>query len=171
MTTENWRDIPSAPGYQASTLGRIRRVVPETSLKFGKTLKSRANNCGYLYVSISVEGKNRSRYVHHLVAETFLGPKPDGYVVSHEDDCKDNNRLDNLTYRTHSDNTRKAYEAGLAKANSGEGHPYAKLTYEQAAEIKRRAPHEDNAALAKEFGVARSAIYSIKTGRTWKDVG
>lgn len=171
MVVEHWKDIPTALGYQASTSGRVRRVVPETSKKYGKTLKTRPNNCGYHYVSISVGGKQVTRYVHHLVAEAFLGPRPDGYVVSHENDNKDDNNLSNLLYRTYSDNVQRAYKSGVANAVSGEEHVYAKLTFQQAVEIKRRAAYEDNTALAREFGVSRSAVYCIKAGRTWKGVG
>ena len=42
--------------------------------------------------------------VHHLVAEAFLGPRPDGYVVDHIDGNVKNNRAVNLRYVTTSHN-------------------------------------------------------------------
>lgn len=167
---EEWRVIPGVPGYEASSLGRIRRSVPPTSKKFGKTLVGRVNNAGYLYVSTSISNVNRSRYVHQLVALAFHGPKPPGMIVAHVDENKQNNAALNLTYKTPGDNLRQALDSGRFKPCHGEAHTYAKLTDEQVREIRRRAGAESHTALGREFGVARSAIYQIYHRRTWKHV-
>ena len=49
----------------------------------------------------------RSAYVHTLIAEAFLGPKPKNLVVDHIDNNKLNNRLDNLQYVTRRLNNSK----------------------------------------------------------------
>jgi hypothetical protein len=89
---EVWKDIPNQPGYQISTLGRVK------SLKWGgeKILKLNATN-KYLNVCLSNKGKIRVVMVQILMAETFLGKKIyDRTCVKYLDDNHKNNCLDNL---------------------------------------------------------------------------
>ena len=46
-------------------------------------------------------------YIHTLVAETFLGVRPEGMVIDHIDGDKSNNNLSNLRYATVEDNSKK----------------------------------------------------------------
>ena len=64
------------------------------------------NNAGYLIMN--VEGKTRT--IHTLVAEAFLGIRPDGYDVDHIDGNKLNNAASNLRYVTHIENMKNFYE-------------------------------------------------------------
>lgn len=51
----------------------------------------------------------------------------------------------------------------------GGDHGLAKLTDDSVAEIRRRyQPRRGVGALAREFGVSRSAINDIMSGRTWR---
>ncbi|MGK9222042.1 MULTISPECIES: NUMOD4 motif-containing HNH endonuclease [unclassified Microbacterium] len=125
MTTiEQWSPIPGHAGYEASTLGRIRsvdRVIPHGG-KSGttRTLRGRVlrpcPNGPYGYLSVML-GAGCRRYVHRLVAATFLGPV-EGMDVDHGDDDPSNNAVTNLTIMPHADNmlairTRRA-EKGRA---------------------------------------------------------
>ncbi|PGM34663.1 hypothetical protein CN941_25860 [Bacillus cereus] len=51
-------------------------------------------------------------YVHILVAETWIGPIPDGYTVNHKDLNKFNNDVENLEIVTLADNVRHAFKSG-----------------------------------------------------------
>lgn len=42
----------------------------------------------------------RSRMEHHLVWESHHGPIPDGYQVHHKNECKTDNRVENLELLT-----------------------------------------------------------------------
>jgi hypothetical protein len=58
---EIWRPIPSRPGYEASSLGAIRKIgAVRCKPQFP------GNNEGHLQVRLK-----GPRYVHHLVAEAF----------------------------------------------------------------------------------------------------
>lgn len=50
--------------------------------------------------------------VHGLVAEVFIGPRPEGLDVCHNDGDKSNNRASNLRYDTHSENQKDEVRAG-----------------------------------------------------------
>lgn len=43
-------------------------------------------------------------YLHHLMAETFIGNRPSGHVINHINTNKLDNRLENLEYLPHSKN-------------------------------------------------------------------
>ena len=75
---------------------------------------------GYRYCSIQKkDGKSITKRVHRIVAEYFV-PNPNHYnVVGHKDNKKDNNDSSNLYWTTTSENTKKAYNDGLAKNRNG----------------------------------------------------
>jgi hypothetical protein len=109
---EQWRDIPGNPGYQVSDHGRVRsldRVVTYSSGQVhhykGRVLRTPLNRqTGYPFVGLHNQGQRQHRYVHSLVAETFIGPRPEGMEVCHSDGDPANNRVGNLRYGTRSDN-------------------------------------------------------------------
>jgi hypothetical protein len=68
-------------------------------------------------------------YVHLLVAEAFIGPKPEGQQTRHRDGNPDNNQATNLHYGTRGDNQRDSVEHGThnmaRKTECRNGHPYS----------------------------------------------
>lgn len=112
--TEEWRPIPGAPGYEASTEGRIRG-------RRGRVLTPvrRGGPGGQDYLAVWIySGSKKSRYreyVHILVCKTFHGRRPRrDSVVSHKDDNKENCRPDNLEWSSHLHNNhyrRRKYAA------------------------------------------------------------
>lgn len=104
---ETWKPIPGTNGlYEASTLGEIKSWHRRGRGKKGKLLEPKANSAGYLVVTLYTPAypKGRTHYVHHLIAKTFLGPRPDKCHVLHWDDCKTRNSIDNLRYDTPANN-------------------------------------------------------------------
>ena len=101
-----WRSDPFEKDITVSTNGRV------ISYKSGKAheLKPSDNGRGYLTVSI---GLRNPRYVHSLVAETYI-PNPNGYPeVNHIDGNKKNNDVSNLEWCTRRRNKMHACELGL----------------------------------------------------------
>lgn len=69
---------------------------------------------------------------------------------------------------SYSDNQRDAYKKKRRVQPKGEAHSNAKLTNEQAAEIRRRyAAGEYQIPLAQEYGVSQRAISLIVRGETY----
>lgn len=103
MIKEIWKDVTGYEGlYQVSNLGKVK------SLKFGKEriLKPRVRGKGYLFVDLCKNGKTKAYSVHRLVALTFLENKDplNKTQVNHIDECKTNNRIDNLEWCTPKEN-------------------------------------------------------------------
>lgn len=71
------------------------------------------------------------RTVHSLVALAFIGPRPHGYEVCHNNGNPLDNRVDNLRYGTSADNkldqVRHGTHEKAARAECRRGHAYDPL--------------------------------------------
>jgi hypothetical protein len=97
---ELWKEIEGFPGYMVSNLGRVK------SLMYGKEqiLKPSFTEKKYLQVGLHKEKKRYCYRVHRLVIETFL-PNPENKTeVDHINRNKQDNRIENLRWATHSEN-------------------------------------------------------------------
>ena len=133
-TGERWKPVNGYEGiYEVSSHGRVRsvdRIVTRSdgqvrSLK-GKLLRTPLNQRGYQVVTLCIHGKCRVRTVHSLVAETFIGTRPEGMEVCHNDGNPTNNHVANLRYGTRSDNildnVRHGTHYSAAKTHCSLGH-------------------------------------------------
>lgn len=59
-----------------------------------------------------IDGKRRMIYVHKLVALAFHGERPKGMEIRHLDGNGSNNRADNLSYGTKTQNMRDKFQHG-----------------------------------------------------------
>ena len=64
---------------------------------------------GYAVVVLKTGRKWKSKLVHRLVCEAFLGPIPDGMQVNHKNCKKMDSRLKNLEIVTPSENCRHSW--------------------------------------------------------------
>lgn len=100
--SEQWLPLPFDNRYFVSSLGKV-----QGPRKLLKPLKKR----GQLYLKVWISGKYHC--IHHLVALTFLGDKPEGMLVLHKDGNALNNRASNLYYGTYSDNAKDRVKHGV----------------------------------------------------------
>ena len=109
------------------------------------------------------------------------GPVPAGLFVCHHCDNRACVRPSHLWLGTNADNTadkmakgREARGAMMEPKNRARGvrHGRAKLSEAQVVEIRTRsaAGHRQNAAIAREFGVATTTVHSIVKRRRWAHV-
>jgi hypothetical protein len=122
---ESWRPVISWESwYEVSSRGRVRtreRQVPNIdphgrhTVRILKSiiLKQTKNRRGHYRVMLSVDGRGRKHaYVHTLVAEAFIGPRPPGHLVCHRYDRKSNNHASDLYYGTRKQNAQDALQHG-----------------------------------------------------------
>lgn len=126
------------------------------------------NNSGYLIMN--VEGKTRT--VHSLVAEAFLGPRPEGYDIDHIDGNKTNNTAENLRYVTHTENMRSFYaQPGTRKkpAPARGRYIYKTQTFIAPTGERVKIPFDKYLLfLEKEYGKAYA--HKIKRNHTKREV-
>lgn len=165
---EEWRPVQIDEGYEVSGCGKVRSIDRVKIRKNGspQRLKGRPlvaclDSKGYPQVSL---GGKRHAMVHHLVATAFIGEKPDGLMVNHKDGNKQNNRVENLEYVTHQQNTKHAFDMGLVnlKRFYGEDHTNSKVSNAQRVEIvelcRSGAPQWK---VGKRFGLSQTAVSHI----------
>jgi hypothetical protein len=171
--TELWRPISNFPAYEVSNLGRVRSLdrtvsfirdgTKRTSYLRGRVLKATVGSNGYLQVSLSQHAEISNCSVHVLVAAAFIGPRPAGLNVLHEDGQNFNCKASNLYYGDQIDNLGDAKRHGTTPA--GEKNGSAKLTLVQVR-IIRNMPGE-YATIAARFDVSPSNIGMIKRAESW----
>lgn len=167
---ETWRPVVGFEAfYEVSDLGRVRRIVAGGAYRAGRVKSPVISTTRYLMVRL-YHGRRAGRtvMVHNAVAAAFLGQRPVGCDVNHKDGNKLNPAATNLEYMTRRQNMEHASRIGLWDYR-GSKHRLAKLTDEQAIQIRQRyVAGEKIGPLSREFGVARSQIQNIVHGRSYK---
>ena len=169
-----WKDVPGYEGcYQASWNGYIRglprikknhskyQFVPGVILSPGRTGKMK-----YARVEFYRDGRSKTMLVHLLIAITFIGHRPMGFDVCHNDGNTYNNRADNIRYDTRKNNLRDMKKHGTIIL--GENKKTSKLKNLEVLKIKtmlkENVPIKD---IVGVYGVSYVTIHDIKTGRSW----
>jgi hypothetical protein len=125
--TEQWLPITGFEGrYSVSDQGRVRN---DSTGRVLKPLVSKGNPYPRVFL-----GAGNQRYIHHLVAEEFIGPRPGGLDILHANDIPADCRASNLSYGTTSQNIADASSRGRLwqnrRAECPRKHPYdAENTY------------------------------------------
>jgi len=146
---EEWRDIPSFIGYQASDLGRIRVFAEGTHTICHQTTDGR-----YMSVSInSSSSKHPSRRVHQLVCMAFLSHQPNRFeiVCDHINNIKTDNRLVNLQLVDNRVNSTKDKREGCTSkyvgvSLNGDGSWNAHIRLDKGSQVYLGCYNTDSAA-------------------------
>lgn len=140
---EEWRPVVGYEGsYAVSSLGRVKSL-PRKGVRRERVLSANPGAQGYPVVSLWANGSGRDVTVHSLVAQAFIGPRPEGADVAHRDGSRTNNSVDNLRYLSRRENLLEAVEHGTnwqtAKTHCPRGHMYSgsNLKIKQAAPLHR----------------------------------
>jgi hypothetical protein len=156
---EEWRLVVGFENdYAVSNLGRVMSFVRDPG---GAILRPRPDTSGHLQVHL----RDRWRFVHHLVLEAFVGPRPPGLETRHKNGRPEDNRLANLEYSSRARNhLDRKYHAGVR----------GWLRIDAVIGIKKRLaenrPGDFQRVIAKDFGVSQTAICAIKLERTHRHV-
>lgn len=161
------KKIPSFQNYAICPHGEV------ISIKTGNILKTHKNIRSYQRICLRKESKSYHRFVHCLVAETFIGPRPEGKQVDHIDGNKDNNHYYNLRYLTQEENLSRRVPMG--KMRKGSNHGMSKISENQAKEIRLRHKRyhrtkSNTNELAKEYGISPSMVRLIINRINWKHI-
>lgn len=110
----NWKIIKEATNYEVSSQGEVRNRITKN------ILKGRLTKGGYLQVSLKIDdtGKFTNKYIHRLVAQSFINNPEEKKEVNHIDGDKTNNNVKNLEWVTPSENQKHKHSIGIKKTSN-----------------------------------------------------
>lgn len=166
---ETWKPVVGYEGvYEVSDHGAVRSLPRKTAA--GRNLKLRAlsprsDKWGHLWVRLTRDGAEKTKFVHRLVLEAFSGPCPPGMVGCHRNDIAADNRLENLRWDTPSanrfDQVRNGKDYNARKRECIRGHPFdaANTIYRRVGRacVKCQRMHEAN-SYAKRVAKRREEV-------------
>lgn len=101
----DWTPIKGWEGvYEVHPDGKVRRVAYKGGARASKPELKLIQLGKYKGVTLCQLPRRENHYIHHLVLETFVGPRPAGMEGEHLDDNRGHNYLSNLQWSTHKDN-------------------------------------------------------------------
>ena len=166
-----WKDIPGYGGkYQADKEGSVRRVYKSGKTRILTPFPKKMHGSQRLLVKISIDGKGRDVVLMQLIARTFLGQPPEGYVAHHINGCQSDNYLNNIEY------VRKE-ELGRINGAKARRKPVAKLgrdgevvdVYSSAREAARRNHMSYQIVIDRCNGECKSAFAPDGFAYAWDD--
>jgi integrase len=133
-----WRDVKEYEcQYQVSNQGQVRNIHT------GTILQPIAMRNGRLYVSLSSEGFHRKATVHSLVADAFMGERPPGREITHQDGDCTNNAVANLEYISRQENQKRfvlrsgGYSVNITKrVTTADGSRYCPVVLSANGRVK-----------------------------------
>ena len=142
MNIEEWAKHPDFPDYEVSSLGRVRRLTSRTRAKAGSVVVPARHYSGYWHYTLWRGGRGRTIRVNRLVCETFQGMAPTSkHHAAHLDGNKDNNRNDNLNWKTPAENDADKDRHGTRPSVANGRLTPESLSKMSAAAKKRAATH------------------------------
>lgn len=160
--------VEKPPRYEVSNFGRLRSFQ---SNEKGEIIKGSVIQ-GYKSLNIKLpKGKSFNRYVHKLIAETFVEkPSIDHKFVIHLDFDKQSNHYENLKWVTKDEMVahNKLNPAVINKPIPRRTKNY-KLTETKVRMIKKMLQHDNTRLkmIAKQFGITHTQLNRIRSGENW----
>jgi hypothetical protein len=172
--------VENSPRYSISNYGRLCSfqhttdgVSVTSGRELGRIIKGSVIQ-GYRSLNIRTSGKTLNRYVHKLVAESFLDRENDQQTfVIHLDHDKLNNHHQNLRWVTkdvmidHNRRNPNVLNRPVIRHTSN-----YKLTESKVKIIKKLLLNDKNRLkmIAKQFGITHTQLNRIRSGENWRHV-
>ena len=167
---ERWQKLVVGDGaYEVSDLGRIRgvsRLDTRGRRRAGKLLTNARMNGRYMRVRLRARGCTEDLFVHRLVLEAFVGPRPSGMQACHNDGDRRNNSLANLRWDTARNNSRDKIRHGTIAR--GERNGFARLTESRVHCMRSLvALGVGPKVLSEAFGICTNHVRSVVRRQLW----
>lgn len=168
MEKEKWENVKGYYGlYEVSNKGNVRSILT------GKTFKNSLTPKGYVCIPLCRAGRVKRKFVHRLVAESFLDIKHGKIFVNHINNIRTDNRVENLEWCTTRENVRHCMKYG--RHAHGDSHGISKLNSTEVKKIKELIKsigvrYGTYAKIGRMFNVDRTTISKIHRGIAWKHI-
>ena len=159
---EEWKPVKDFEGrYEVSNRGRVRSLrYKGNNGKIGY-LTPCDNGAGYLFVYLCDEllKKHRYAYIHRMVAEAFIS-NPNGFSeINHINECKHDNRVENLEWCNH------RYNINYGSRNERVAKKCGKKVAQYDMEMNKIAEFETMREAFKKTGISNQTISLCCSGK------
>jgi len=165
-----WVKISNSENYLINKIGVIKVLPRKSTGTFTSKehyLKGETTKHGYVSFKIKQnDGSYKRCTQHRLIALAFIKNPKNKKTVNHINGIRNDNRIENLEWATHSENAKHGY-------NSGRKNPRRKLTEVQALEIKKELKNYKygmSSILSKKYKVSIYIIGLIKRNKTYINI-
>ena len=173
LEKEIWKPVKGYEGiYEVSNFSRVKALIRKTrTWQIHKESIASVNSKTRGYVKFGGHKNNIKEHLlmHRVIAEAWI-PNPNNFPdVNHINAIRDDNRIENLEWVTHSMNMKHAYKIGN-KNQKGEKNNSAKINQTIANNIRiyyNAFPHLSQKEVGKVFGLSREHIKDIINYKTW----
>lgn len=169
---EQWLPVVGYEGlYEVSDHGAVRSFHKpgRHREKFLRTPRrmSGSHSRGYRTVGLARDGDYRTKLVHLLVLQAFVGPRPSGMEGAHLNGDPSDNRLVNLRWCSHREN--ESHKVAHGTAPIGERNGASVLVAWQVETIRYLASKSMTLGkIADLFDISRSTVQEIVSGERWR---
>ena len=152
--------IPNSKEYYVDVNGDVYS-------KHRKLNKNNDHN-GYLSCAIRyLDGSVKRHYIHRLVAQLYLDNPENKKIVNHKNGIKNDNRLCNLEWVTHQENTAHANSEKLTRKECGSAK-WATYSREQIIQVcELLQDGRRNCEIRDITGVHSNDVYMIRARLNW----
>lgn len=158
MNPPGWITIEGYEGmYSVNELGQV------FSRRTNKILRPGIASNGYPTVAL---GRGNTRTLHSLVAEAFIGPRPENMDVRHKDGNRLNPRADNLEHGTRTENILDSirHQQWMSEKRCAQIEALKKLTPENKTFIAENLGALSYRATGRRLGVQHGTISRYVAG-------
>lgn len=143
----------------------------------GKLISFCSNRKGYKLSRLkSSDGKWRTITHHNVVAQAWLGPRPEGFEIDHINNIRDDNRVANLRYVSRTENRVKSYREGFrdVKGEKNANAKYGDKIQDICGSLDAHYQYGNNfgvcGLVAELHDVPIGVVRNVWSGRQWRTV-
>ncbi len=167
------------PGYYVTDNGVVISVFVHGSrarridFDHAHIVKAQQMKNGYHAVSMLRDGRSKTTYIHQIVLESFVGPRPPNCEACHQNGKRADNRIENLRWDTtqanHVDSVNHGTFSKPPRTNMrGEQNGNARFTEADIKQIRKlRSEGMAQKDIGALFGVGQTTISDITRRRSW----
>lgn len=169
---EIWEKVKGYDNYFISNLGRIKSVNPYNNKnQKSKILKPTNNGNGYMIIRLCENGTKKNKYLHRLVAETFLDNPNNFKEINHKDNNKSNNNVNNLEWCDRRYNVKYSFTNGYHIApksmlgRKGKEHPISKPVKQYDLDGNFIKEYGSASQASEITGICYGTIKKVRNGK------
>ncbi len=142
------------------------KIFSKQRTRFGYQLKPVIDMKGYQRVGL-IEGQKQKKYrVHRLVALKYILNNRNAPTVNHKNGIKTDNRINNLEWMTHKENTLHSFHVLKRQCGKEENSNTGKKVYQYNKKMEFISEFSTFSQASQKTGISVSSISNVVCGKS-----